>query len=74
MCNTFKLHGVVFTPFNNVAQDELLLIEQVNNLDFICQHKELSDYHILSLYKLHYSLYVVPKWLMKRVSLETLNA
>lgn len=28
----------------------------------ICQHKELADYHVLSLYKHHHSLYVVPKY------------
>ena len=28
----------------------------------ICQHKELGDYHVLSLYKHHHSLYVVPKY------------
>ena len=28
----------------------------------ICTHKELADYHVLSLYKHHHSLYVVPKY------------
>ena len=28
----------------------------------ICKHKELADYHVLSLYKHHHSLYVVPKY------------
>lgn len=28
----------------------------------ICRHKELADHHVLSLYKHHHSLYVVPKY------------
>ena len=28
----------------------------------ICRHKELADYHVLSLYKHHHSLYIVPKY------------